>query len=162
MGKDYYYWQPRKRSWKNCEGSRAFEDTIYKRNMGSSYWRGGAVQEGASKRGGLIFSCHRERRSCCWTFSTKNNQTAFALFATRMYHWKIFVLLIFGFLEVSENIFTPKISGFTVAYVNCLVTVFMPILDDQQLAVLWIAASTEENIKIFGLLTSGPQSTVLL
>ena len=26
----------------------------------------------------------------------------------------MFVFLIFGFLEVSENIFTPKISGFTV------------------------------------------------
>ena len=27
---------------------------------------------------------------------------------------KIFAFFIFGFLEVSENIFTPKISGFTV------------------------------------------------
>ena len=141
------------------------------RNMGSSYWRGGTMREGASKRNGSIFCCYHERRSCCWTFATKDIQTVFALFPTRRYHWlcydrsekildlpqgglevpcsmllkaklkeiekfkklhtfssvvlnnslfkncrsrKIFVFLIFEFLEVSENIFTPKISGFTV------------------------------------------------
>ena len=147
------------------------------RNMGSSYWRGGAMREGASKRSGSIFCCYHERRSCCWTFATKDIQTVFALFPTRRYHWlcydwsekildlplgglevscsmllkaklkeiekfkklhtfsntvlnnslfekfrsrKIFVFLIFGFLEVSENIFTPKISGFTVIIIKVL------------------------------------------
>ena len=57
-------------------------------NMESSYWRGaGAMQEGALKCGGSIFCCHQERRSCCWTFATKDIQTVFTLFATRRYHW---------------------------------------------------------------------------
>ena len=30
------------------------------------------------------------------------------------YDWKFFVFSIFGFLEVSENILAPKISGFTI------------------------------------------------
>ena len=45
-----------------------------------------------------------------------------------------------------------------IVYVNCLVTVFMPILDDQQL-VLRITASTKKKLNIF--LTSRQQSTVL-
>ena len=42
--------------------------------------------------------------------STVLNNSLFKNFVVE----KIFVFLIFGFLEVSENIFTPKISGFTV------------------------------------------------
>ena len=30
------------------------------RNMESSYWRGGAMREGALKRGGSIFRCRQE------------------------------------------------------------------------------------------------------
>ena len=90
-----------------------------KRNMGPTYWRGGAVREGASLETRWIdIQLPSKRRSCCWTFSMKDIKTAFALFATRMYHRKIFVFLFFRFLEASENIFTPKISGFTVVHNN--------------------------------------------
>ena len=74
----------------------------------------GEVVQCERVHGKSIFSCHDERRSFWWTFATKDIQTVFTLFATRMHHRKIFVFLIFGFLEVSENIFKPKISGFTV------------------------------------------------
>ena len=57
------------------------------KNKGSSYWRGGAMQEGALKRSGSIFCCHHERRSCCRTFATKGIETVVALFATRRYQW---------------------------------------------------------------------------
>ena len=49
------------------------------RNIGSSYWRGDPMRDGASKCGGSIFSCHQKRRSCCWTPATKDIQTVFAL-----------------------------------------------------------------------------------
>ena len=56
----------------------------------------------------LLDICHAGYPSCVCSFCNE-----------KAYHQKNFVFFIFRFFEVSENIFTPKISGFMVHVAMC-------------------------------------------